>query len=301
MSAVLPSSEIGLDTQMVKDWAQAVEDLGFDGIVAYDHVLGAGPERAQPLTGPYTHEHPFREPLTLFAYLAGTTRTVTLMTGVLVLPQRQTALVAKQAAEIDLLSGGRLVLGVGIGWNPVEYAALGVPFADRGARLEEQVHVLRRLWTQPLVDVAAPYHLIESAGILPRPKQAIPVWFGGRSPAALQRAARLGDGFIFTTIDDDSCRAAQMLAAFPPADRLLPVARDRSFGLCAQVHGAADVDEIESQVRRWGRLAGTGIAATTLARPQDTPLGQRLEAHIDSLTVIADVVREVRSPSKVTP
>ena len=196
--AVFPTTEIGDDPIVVRDFAQAAEGLGYVRLTTYDHVLGADhADRTPALTGPYTQLDPFHEPMVLFGYLAGLTSTIELATGVMILPQRQAVLVAKQAAEVDLLSGGRLILGVGTGWNHVEYTALGTRFDSRARRMEEQVGVMRDLWRQELVDFEGEFHRIDRAALVPRPPRAIPVWFGGSKPGALRRAARSGDGFIF--------------------------------------------------------------------------------------------------------
>ena len=196
--AVFPTTEIGNDPIAVRDFAQAAEALGYVRLTAYDHVLGAEhADRTPPLTGPYTQHDPFHEPMVLFGYLAGLTSTIDLATGVLILPQRQAVLVAKQAAEVDLLSRGRLVLGVGTGWNHVEYTALGTSFGSRARRMEEQVGVLRALWGDELVDFNGEFHHIDRAALVPRPSRPIPVWFGGSKLGSLRRAARIGDGFIF--------------------------------------------------------------------------------------------------------
>jgi len=196
IGAVFPQIEIGGDPIGVRDYAQAVEDMGYTHVLAYDHVLGASPNgRDFPMA--YTDQSLFHEVLTLFAYLAGLTTKVELVTGVVILPQRQTALVAKQAAEIDVLSGGRFRLGVGLGWNPVEYESLRENFHDRGRRIEEQVAVLRKLWTEPVVEFHGQWHHIDRAGINPLPVQRpIPVWFGGTDERALKRLARIGDGWM---------------------------------------------------------------------------------------------------------
>jgi probable F420-dependent oxidoreductase len=200
IGAVFPTTEIGNDPIAIRDWAQTAEALGYDHMLTYDHVLGAEHAGREPaLMGPYTEKHPFHEPFVLFGFLAAATTKLELTTGVIILPQRQTALVAKQAAQIDLLSGGRLRLGVGTGWNWVEYDALGVPFKGRGKRLTEQVEVLRKLWREPVVDFDGDLHRIERAGLLPLPERDIPIWFGAISPVALGRAARVGDGVIFGT------------------------------------------------------------------------------------------------------
>ncbi len=198
LGAIFPTTEIGSDPVAIRDWAQAAEGLGLSHVIAYDHVLGAVHEGREPrLMGPYTEKEAFHEPFVLFAFLAGITTSLEFATGVLVLPQRQTALVAKQAAELDLLSEGRLRLGVGTGWNFVEYESLGLDYGSRGERLDEQVEVLRRLWREPVLDFAGRHHRIDRAGIEPRPAREIPVWFGGFTPPAFRRAARLGDGFQF--------------------------------------------------------------------------------------------------------
>src|SRR6185295_6269435 len=161
-------------------------------LLVYDHVLGAHPNREPKLTGPYTHEHPFHEPMVFFGFLAAVTTRLQLTTGILILPQRRTALVAKQAAEIDVLSAGRLRLGVGLGWNYVEYDALGENFKTRGRRIEEQVTILRKMWTEPLVTHRGEHFTIDRAGLNPMPVQRpIPIWFGGFTDAAIQRAGRL--------------------------------------------------------------------------------------------------------------
>ena len=194
---VFPQTEYGNDPQAIKDYAQTAEGLGYDYLLVYDHVLGAHPDRLPGLTGPYTNAHPFHEPMVLFGFLAAVTTNLELVTGILILPQRQTALVAKQTAAVDVLSGGRLRLGIGIGWNYVEYDALGKNFRTRGRQVEEQIEVLRKLWTQPLVTHRTDDHNIDNAGILPLPVQRpIPIWFGGVAEPVLKRAARLGDGWM---------------------------------------------------------------------------------------------------------
>jgi probable F420-dependent oxidoreductase len=204
---VFPQLEIGADPIVLRDYAQTVEGLGFDYLLAYDHVLGANPDRPGGWKGPYTHTEMFHEPFVLFGYLAGLTRRLEFATGILILPQRQTALVAKQAAQVDVLSGGRLRLGVGIGWNQVEYEALGEDFHTRGKRIEEQVQVLRALWSDPLVTFAGENHSIPDAGLNPMPVQRpIPVWFGGMADVVIERMARLGDGWMPNPTDMQQAR-----------------------------------------------------------------------------------------------
>jgi len=205
IGVAFPTVEIGHDLGAVRSFVQAAEDLGYDHIRILDHVLGADPQYHPEVDYfAYTHESVTHEPFTLMAYLAAFTQRVDLMTGIIILPQRQTALVAKQAAEVDVLSGGRLKLGIGIGWNPVEYEALGEDFHVRGRKSEEQIEVLRALWTQEVVSYKGQWHTITHAGINPLPVQRpIPIWIGtGRSiqpvapDRALRRIGRLADGWF---------------------------------------------------------------------------------------------------------
>lgn len=209
IGAVFPQTEIGSDPANIRRYAQAVEEMGFDYILVYDHVLGANPDRPGGWSGRYNSGHMFHEIFVLLGYLAALTRRVQLVTGIVILPQRQTALVAKQAAEVDVLSGGRLRLGVGIGWNEIEYIGLGENFRNRGKRVEEQVTVLRELWTKPHVTFNGERHTIPDAGLNPLPVQRpIPVWFGGMSDAALRRMARIGDGWIANPIPYERLQAS---------------------------------------------------------------------------------------------
>ena len=197
IGVVFPQVEIGQDPGAIREYAQAVEAMGYTHILVFDHVLGANPERAGGWKGPYTYRHPFHEPFVLFGFLAAATRRVGLVTGILILPQRQTALVAKQAAAVDVLSAGRLRLGVGVGWNPVEFEALGERFTSRGRRVEEQIEVMRALWTRELVTFEGQWHRIPDAGLNPLPVQRpIPIWMGGESDPVVRRAARLADGWM---------------------------------------------------------------------------------------------------------
>ena len=198
LGVVFPQIEIGEDPGAVRAFAEAAEGLGYAHLVFYDHVLGADTNRRPDWQGPYSHEDTFHEPLVTFGYLAALTSRIELVSGIIILPQRQTVLVAKQAAQVDVLSGGRLRLGVGIGWNDVEYEGLGQNFHDRGKRSEEQVELLRALWTNEVVDFQGRWHSIPGAGIKPLPVQRpIPIWFGGgRSDGVLRRIARIGDGWF---------------------------------------------------------------------------------------------------------
>ncbi len=197
IGATFPQTEIGSDPVDVRDFVQAAEDLGYDHLKVYDHVIGADVQHYQDWEGPYTHKHMFHEPMVLFGYLAAITRRLDLVTGILILPQRQTALVAKQAAEVDVLTSGRLRLGVGIGWNWLEYEVLGENFHNRGRRAEEQIALLRALWTQEAVNFEGRWEKVIGAGINPLPIQRpIPLWMGGHADPAVRRIARLADGWL---------------------------------------------------------------------------------------------------------
>ena len=195
LNALFPTRDIGTDPAKIRDWAQAAEDLGYHGIEVADHVFGAAARGDwKPV---YSELDPFHETFTTMAFLAAVTKTIKLCSGVLILPQRQTGVVAKQAAEVDILSGGRLRLGVGVGWNHVEYEALGTEWKTRGARQAEQIEVMRRLWTEDLVTFAGRFHNLVDVNLLPVPVQRpIPIWFGGSSDAIVKRAARIGDGWM---------------------------------------------------------------------------------------------------------
>ncbi|MBI3160537.1 MAG: LLM class F420-dependent oxidoreductase [Chloroflexi bacterium] len=197
IGVVFPQNEIGDDPGAVRALTQAIDDLGYRHVLAYDHVLGANPERPEGLKGPYTHKDGFWEVFSLFAYMAALRPRLGFITGVLVLPQRQTALAAKQAATLDVLCGGRFRLGVGNGWNAVEFEALGENFKNRGRRIEEQVRLLKRLFTEELVVFEGKFHKVDDAGLKPLPvQQPIPIWFGGQHENVLRRAGELGDGWL---------------------------------------------------------------------------------------------------------
>jgi probable F420-dependent oxidoreductase len=251
---VFPTLEIGNDPIAVRDYAQAAEALGYARLTVWDHVLGVDhADREPPLTGPFTQHDPFHEPLVLFGFLAAHTTRIELATGVLILPQRQTALVAKQAAEVDLLSGGRLVLGVGTGANHVEHASLGMSFHDRGPRFDDQIVVLRELWGQELVDHDTAFHRIERAGLTPRPSRRIPLWFGGYAEAALARSARVGDGHMFAGSTDRDFTAAARLG-----ELLAEHGRDRgAFGMDMFLTFPDGPDTWRERRRRWEEAGGS--------------------------------------------
>jgi probable F420-dependent oxidoreductase len=274
---VFPQTEIGTDPAVIRDFAQTAEALGYHHILAYDHVIGANPASRQGWRPPYTHKDSFHEPFVLFSYLAGVTKTLEFTTGVIILPQRQTVLVAKQAAALDVLSGGRLRLGIGIGWNPVEYEALGENFKNRGRRSEEQVEVLRQLWTQELVTYEGQWHKITDAGLNPLPIQRpIPIWFGGSDDRALRRLARLGDGWFPLMGSDDTCRAA--------IDKIGSYAREagrdpKSIGIESRVTiGQKSPEEWKKEIEAWKNLGATHLAVNTMKAGLPTPT-----AHIEAI------------------
>lgn len=198
LGALFPQTELAGDPDALREFATAAEDLGYDHLVIYDHPAGASHEgREDPLGGPYTEKDPFWDPFTAIAFLAGMTKRIEFLVGVLVLPQRQTVLVAQQAADVDLMSKGRLRLGVGVGWNRIEYHALGMDFSRRGRRLTEQIPYLRRLWSEELIDFEGEFDQIDRANIAPRPERQIPILCGGFSEPMFRRAVRLADGFVF--------------------------------------------------------------------------------------------------------
>jgi probable F420-dependent oxidoreductase len=277
IGVVFPQTEIGNNPAAIKDYAQTVEELGYTHILAYDHVLGANPERLDRLNGPYTDKHPFHEVFVLFSFLAAVTEKLELVTGILILPQRQTALVAKQAAALDVLSGGRLRLGVGIGWNHVEYDALGQNFHNRGARSEEQVTLLRQLWTQPLVTFKGRWHNIADAGINPLPVQRpIPIWFGGKARPVMRRIARLGDGWMPSTPTVEGAKESLEWLE----DYLSEEGRERSgFGLEPRLnHGDGDPHKWAEVMQGWQEVGATHLSFNTMGCGFDTP-----RKHLDAL------------------
>jgi probable F420-dependent oxidoreductase len=260
---VYPQTEFGSDPNAIKDFAQTVEGLGFDHIHAYEHVLGVNPDRPGGWRGQYSYQSAFMEPFVLFGFMAAVTRKIILGTNILVLPQRQTALVAKQAATLDVLSNGRLRLGVGLGWNDVEYISLNENFHNRGRRLEEQIQLLRLLWTQPLVTFSGRWHNIPDAGINPLPVQRpIPIWFGARVEPALRRAALFGDGWMatFRTPEDLQPNLKRLMQFIEEAGR------DKAgFGVEVRIYyGDGNPDQWKQLIQRWQELGVSHISFNTL-------------------------------------
>ena len=261
---VFPQTEIGADPGPIRQFAEAVENLGFDGLMVYDHVIGADIEYHPELVDPfYDIDDCFHEILVLFGYLAAVTRRIRLITGIVILPQRQTVLVAKQAAEVDVLSGGRLTLGIGIGWNPVEFEALEEDFHNRGRRSEEQIDVMRALWTKKLVDYQGRWHHIRGAGLNPLPVQRpIPIWIGGDAYPVLERIGRIGDGWLPLMIPDKD--AKEKVQAIHDSAR--EAGRDPSVIEIAVVPHLAgsNLDDIVDQMREWRTLGATHFYLDTM-------------------------------------
>lgn len=261
IGVVLPQTELGPERSAVRAYGQGVEALGFGHLVAYDHVVGADPAVHRGWDGPYDVDTQFHEPFVLFGFLAACT-SLELVTGITILPQRPTVLVAKQAAEVDLLTGGRFRLGVGIGWNAVEYEALGQDFTTRGARIAEQVGLLRQLWSERSVTVAGEFDTVTGAGLAPLPIQRpIPVWFGGMSPRAYARMGRLADGWFpmvqpGPALDD----ARAVLDASARA-----AGRDPSaIGMEGRVDWRGDLDDLVRRVDRWREVGATHVSINTM-------------------------------------
>jgi len=283
IGVVFPQTEIGGDAGAVRAYAEKVEGLGFAHVIAYDHVVGADPAVHHGWQGPYDLHSTFHEPLVLFGYLGALT-SLELVTGIVILPQRQTVLVAKQAAEVDLLTGGRFRFGIGLGWNAVEYEALGKDFSDRGRRIEDQVTLLRRLWTEPSVTYESPFERVTGAGLAPLPVQRpIPIWFGAASPPAYRRAGRLADGW-FPLVPPgphlDEARALVDAAA-------IEAGRDpSSLGLEGRVSwGSGGVGSIADHAGRWRTIGATHLSVNTMG----AGLGS-VDAHLGALAAAAEVL-----------
>ena len=283
VGVVFPQTELGGDPGAVRAYGQRVEELGFTHLLAYDHVVGADPEVHAGWNGPYDIRTTFHEPLVMFGFLAAITKSLELVTGVVILPQRQTALVAKQAAEVDLLSGGRLRLGIGIGWNAVEYEALGQDFGTRGKRSAEQIELLRRLWTEQSVTFSGTFDTVTGAGLSPMPVQRpIPIWIGAASAAGYRRAGRLADGWF------------PMMSPGPQLDEALAeiergataAGRDpASIGMEGRVRWAGDLDAVVGKIAAWSQAGASHLSVDTM--------GAGL-AHVDDhLEVLARVAESL--------
>ena len=280
VGAVYPQTELRGDPDAVRRIGLALESLGYDHLLAYDHVVGAVHADREPrLWGPYTEHDPFHDPFVMFAYLAGITERIEFATGVLILPQRQTVLVAKQAADLDLLSGGRLRLGVGVGWNYVEYDALGQDFRRRGRRADEQIRYLRQLWNNEVSSFDGEFDTLDRGVVIPGPDRPIPIWVGGFSPAAFRRGAELGDGFMFA---GDEARVhgavADVRALVTDAGRDVD-----AFGLDYVALRAGSAPSTVAEAHRWRDAGGTHFSAVSMGAGRDS-----IEGHIEFFADVAD-------------
>ena len=284
LGAVFPQTEIGSDPGAVREYAQAAEDLGYNHIIAFDHVLGANAESRPGWSGAYRHTDAFHEPFVLFGFLGAVTSMVELVTAVIILPQRQTALVAKQAAAVDVLSNGRLRLGIGIGWNAVEYEALGENFHDRGRRSEEQIDLMRKLWTTDLITYEGRWHKVTDAGLNPLPVQRpIPVWFGGAAPQTIRRVATTGDGWfpLFPPDDQGRQRIESMREQAEAAGRDVSEIGIESW---VSIRNSSEKEWAQS-IETWKELGATHMSVNTMNAGIDSPQG-----HIDAIRRFKEAV-----------
>lgn len=280
VGVVFPQTELGGDPGAVRAYAQRVEELGFTHLLVYDHVVGADPAVHRGWNGPYDVYTTFHEPFVMFGFLAAVTRSLELVTGVIILPQRQTALVAKQAAEVDLLSEGRLRLGIGVGWNAVEYEALGEDFSKRGKRSAEQITLLRRLWTEQTVSFDGDFDRVTGAGLAPLPVQRpIPVWIGAASAPGYERAGRLADGWF------------PMMAPGPELDEARAVVeraavgagRDpATIGMEGRVNWRGDGEAVTKELAAWAEAGASHVSVNTMSAGLQT-----VDDHLAALAQVA--------------
>lgn len=288
IGVTFPQTEIGDDPDLIVRFARATEESGFSFLMPYDHVIGADLSTRPDWRGPYNSETPFHEVFVLFGFLAAHTN-LELVTGVLILPQRQAVLVAKQAAEVDVLTRGKLRLGVGIGWNEVEYEALGMNFRNRARRYEEQIEVMRLLWTDDVVTFKGRYHEIDAAGILPRPVQRpIPIWMGGgATPAVLERIGRLGDGWIANaglSVDLDQ-RVAAIRAAAERAGRDPDAIGIQSAAMLLKGEDGDDLEGFRRQVDAARARNLSHLVVLTMNQ------GRTPEEHVDAVRTAGEAIR----------
>jgi probable F420-dependent oxidoreductase len=281
IGVVFPQTEIGSDPGGVRAYAEAVEELGFSHVLAYDHVLGADTNVHADWRGPYDLESTFHESFVLFGFLAALT-SLELVTGILIAPQRQTALVAKQAAAVDVLSGGKLRLGVGLGWNRVEYDALGKDFTNRGRRLEEQIALLRMFFTQQSVSFDGDYEHVTGAGLAPMPVQRpIPIWVGASSEPALKRAGRLADGWFPQVAPRHGLEEAVAVVRAAA----LAAGRDPSaLAMEGRVNAGAGTEKLAERLGRWREAGATHMSINTMGAGH-----AGADAHIAVLRMAAEV------------
>ncbi|MGB0385060.1 MAG: LLM class F420-dependent oxidoreductase [Ardenticatenaceae bacterium] len=293
LGVTYPQNVIGGDRTIVRDFAQTAEGLGYSHIVAYDHVLGINPAAYPGWRGPYTSADLFHDPFTLFSYMAGITEQIEFSPQIVILPQRQAVLVAKQAASLDVLSGGRLRLGIGIGWNKVEYVALGKNFHDRGKRSEEQIAVMRALWAEPHVVFQGKHHTIPDAGINPLPTKPLEVWIGGGVDATYDRIGRMGDGWLNIYVSPDKVRAAldKIEASAQKAGR-----DPSQIGLeCWTGMGAGTPEEWRAEIETWRSFGATHITVNTVFnRGHIKPIkGKDVKTHLKAIETYMKAVGDL--------
>jgi probable F420-dependent oxidoreductase len=279
IGVTLPQTEIGGAVADLRTYAEGVEQLGYDHLVAYEHVVGADPAVYTDWSGPYDIDSTFHEPFVLLGYLAGITK-LELAPAVIILPQRQTALVAKQAAEVDLLTEGRFRLGIGLGWNEVEYEALGQDFSTRGRRMDEQVALLRRYWTERSITFEGEFDRVTGAGIAPLPLQRpIPLWFGGGSKPAFRRMGRLADGWLpMMTPGPELDEAMATIAASAEAAGRDP----QTIGMEGRITWGGDLDQVKLEAEQWRALGATHVSINTMGSGL---VG--VDAHVEVLAQVA--------------
>ncbi len=276
LGVIFPQTEIGADPGGIRAYAQAVQDMGFEHLLVYDHVLGADVSAHAGFSGPYTSESMFHEPMVLFGYLAAIAPRLELVTAVIILPQRQTVLAAKQAAEVDVLTGGRFRFGIGIGWNAVEYEGLGEDFHNRGRRFDEQIELMRRLWTEPVLSFEGRYHKITAAGLNPLPVQRpIPLWIGGSAEAAIKRAAEVADGFFpQRPLGGDWSMTMEKFRGWRSA-----AGRESTCGIERRIDaGTGSPDDWQRTASEWRQLGATHLSVNTMSGGL-----QGVDAHIERL------------------
>jgi len=285
IGVTFPQNEITADPIAVRDYAQAAEGLGYTYLLAYDHVIGADiTNRPNWRPGGYTHKSLFHEPFVLFGYLAGVTSRLEFVPGVIILPQRQTVLIAKQATEVDVLTGGKFRLGIGVGWNEVEYETLNENFKNRGKRSEEQIAVLRALFTQEVVTFHGKWHHIEAAGLNPMPVQRpIPIWIGGSSEITLKRVGEMGDGWFPQGPPDEKMQGmVEQVREYARAAGRDP----SSIGFDARVSIARTTpDEWARQVEGWRAIGATHVAVNTMGAGLNSP-----QEHVDAIRRFKEAV-----------
>jgi probable F420-dependent oxidoreductase len=284
IGVVFPQTELGGDVGAVRAYAQGAEELGYQHVMSYDHVVGADPEVYKGWNGPYDVHTTFHEPMVLYGYLAAMT-SLELVTGIIILPQRQTVLAAKQAAEVDLLSNGNFRFGVGIGWNQVEYEALGQDFRTRGKRLEEQITLMRRLWAEQTVTFEGRFDKVVGAGIAPLPVQRpIPVWLGAQSPRAYERAGRMADGWFPQMSPGPRLDEARRLVAQAATEAGRDPAR---LGMDGRLVWRDDRESAAAELRQWQDAGATHVSINTM--------GAGLKSVDDHLAALAAAIETAKA------